>query len=394
MESSNATDALKTAADGLRILFIAPAPRAGTVQYTHNLADALAQRGHRVVLATGVGFELADYPRSYEAIEVFDRYRPRPLRLLRFLWTCLTFRPQVVHLQGAQHPALYILLWAMLRMLGSTCFVYTPQDVLPNSLRPYHIRAFRYLYARMRHVFLNAKQNEALVIDNFGVLPDRITVLPIADLTAFVRKHVIPEPPDIPPGKKVVLCFGLIEPRKGIHTLLSAAPEVLRQVPEALLLIVGKPLMDIAPLQRQLTDLGLLERVRLVPQYVSFAQMAGYFSAAQLLVLPYENGWNSGVLASAFGFGKPVIATRVGGFDEVVQDEVTGLLVPAKDPAALAQAIARLLIDEELYARMAENVQVAARNISWEAIARTTEARYEDVLGIGANCAVSQARQH
>ena len=380
--------------NALRVLFIAPAPRAGTLQYTHNLADALAQRGHRVVLATGVGFELADYPRSYEAIEVFDRYRPRPLRLLRFLWTCLTFRPQVVHLQGAQHPALYILLWAMLRMLGSTCFVYTPQDVLPNSLRPYHIRAFRYLYARMRHVFLNAKQNEALVIDNFGVLPDRITVLPIADLTAFVRKHVIPEPPDIPPGKKVVLCFGLIEPRKGIHTLLSAAPEVLRQVPEALLLIVGKPLMDIAPLQRQLTDLGLLERVRLVPQYVSFAQMAGYFSAAQLLVLPYENGWNSGVLASAFGFGKPVIATRVGGFDEVVQDEVTGLLVPAKDPAALAQAIARLLIDEELYARMAENVQVAARNISWEAIARTTEARYEDVLGIGANCAVSQARQH
>ncbi|MCC7252685.1 glycosyltransferase family 4 protein, partial [Hyphomicrobium sp.] len=133
---------------------------------------------------------------------------------------------------------------------------------------------------------------------------------------------------------------------------------------------------------------------RLVPLYVSFAQMAGYFSAAQLLVLPYEKGWTSGVRASAFGFGKPVIATRVGGFDEVVQDEVTGLLVPAKDPAALAQAIARLLIDEELYARMAENVQVAARNISWEAIARTTEARYEDVLGIGANCAVSQARQH
>lgn len=380
--------------NALHVLFIAPAPRAGTLQYTHNLADALAQRGHRVVLATGLGFELADYPRSYEALEVFDRYRPRPLRLLRFLWKCLTFRPQIVHLQGAQHPALYILLWAMLRMLGSTCFVYTPQDVLPNSLRPYHIRAFRFLYARMRHVFLNAKQNEAVVIDNFGVPSDRITVLPIADLTAFVRKHVIPEPPDIPPGKKVVLCFGLIEPRKGIHTLLASAPELLRQVPDALLLIVGKPLMDLAPLQRQLAELELHDRVRLVPEYVSFAQMAGYFFAARLLVLPYENGWNSGVLASAFGFGKPVIATRVGGFDEVVQDEVTGLLVPAKDPAALAQAVARLLIDGELYARMAENVQVAARNISWEAIARTTEARYEEVLGIGGDCAVSQARQH
>ena len=96
--------------DGLRILFIAPAPRAGTVQYTHNLANALVDRGHRVTLVTGVGFELADYPRKYTALEVFDRYRPRPLRLCRFVWHCLTFRPQIIHLQGAQHPALYILL--------------------------------------------------------------------------------------------------------------------------------------------------------------------------------------------------------------------------------------------------------------------------------------------
>jgi D-inositol-3-phosphate glycosyltransferase len=372
----------------LRILFIAPAPRAGTVQYAHNLANALVERGHRVTLVTGVGFELADYPRNYQALEVFDRYRPRPLRLCQFIRRCLTFRPQIIHLQGAQHPALYILLWALLRLLGHDFFVYTPQDVLPNSLRPYHIRAFRFLYARMRHVFLN----EPLVIEHFSVPRDRITVLPIADLTAFVRTRVTSEPPQIPAEARVILCFGLIEPRKGIHTLISAAPEVVRQVPNALLLIVGKPLMDIAPLERQLAELGLQERVRLVPRYVSFAQMAGYFTAAQLLVLPYESGWNSGVLASAFGFGKPVIATRVGGFDEVVNDESTGLLVPPKDPKALAQAIIRLLRDEALYARMVKNVQQTAGEISWEAIARMTEDRYVDVLGAGGVCAVPQAR--
>lgn len=376
----------------LRILFIAPAPRAGTVQYTHNLANALAERGHRVTLVTGVGFELAAYPRHYQALEVFDRYRPRPMRLCRFLWHCLTFRPQIVHLQGAQHPALYILLWVILRVLGIDCFVYTPQDVLPNSLRPYHVRAFRFLYARMRHVFLNAKQNEPLVIQHFLVPSDRITVLPIADLTAFVRTHVTSEPPKIPVDARVILCFGLIEPRKGIHTLLSAAPEVIRKVPNAMLMIVGKPLMDLVPLERQLAELGVEERVRLVPQYVSFAQMAGYFTAAQLLVLPYESGWNSGVLASAFGFGKPVVATRVGGFDEVVDDERTGLLVPPKDPTALAQAIIRLLRDDALYTRMVENVHQAAGKISWDTIARTTDERYMGVLEPGGNCALPQAR--
>jgi glycosyltransferase involved in cell wall biosynthesis len=383
---------METRNHGLRILFIAPAPRAGTVQYTHNLANALVQRGHSVTLVTGIGFELATYPKSYHAMEVFDRYRPRPLRLWRFLWHCGTFRPQVIHLQGAQHPALYILLWALLRLLGNDCFVYTPQDVLPNSWRPYHIRAFRFLYARMRHVFLNAKQNEPLVIEHFGVPRHRITVLPIADLTAFVRTQVTSEPPHISAEAQVILCFGLIEPRKGIHTLLSAAPEVLRQIPNAMLLIVGKPLMDIAPLERQVAELGLQERVRLVPRYVSFAEMAGYFTAARLLVLPYESGWNSGVLASAFGFGKPVIATRVGGFDEVVDDEQTGLLVPPKDPPALARAIIRLLRDDALYTRMVENVQRAAGEISWEVIARMTDERYMGVLETGGVCAAPQAR--
>ncbi len=380
--------------EGLPILFITPPPRAGTLQYTHNLANALVKRGHRVTLVTGMGFELADYPRSYEALEVFDRYRPRPLSFCRLLWHCLTFRPRIIHLQGAQHPAAYVLLWAMLRLLSNAAFVYTPHDVWPNSRRFYHIHAFRFLYARMRHVFMMAKRNADVVINYFDVPRERITVVPLGDNTAFAREDITAELPEIPPDKKVVLCFGLIEPRKGIHTLLSAAPEVLRQVPDALLVIVGKPLMDIALLQRQLTDLGLQERVRLVPQYVSFAEMAGYFTVARLLVLPYEEGWNSGVLASAFGFGKPVIATRVGGFDEVVIDESTGLLVPPRDPVALAQAIVRLLRDDVLYARMVVNVRQAAAEISWEAIARITEDRYVEVLGIGGDGAVSQARQH
>lgn len=378
---------------GLRILFIAPAPRAGTVQYTHNLANALVKRGHRVMLATGVGFEMADYPRSYEALEVFDRYRPRLLRFSRFLWQYMSFRPQIVHLQGAQHPALYFLLCALLAALGTRRFVYSPQDMLPNMRHTHHMRALRFLYARMHHVFLNAKQNTPLV-EALGVPRERITVLPIPDLTAFVRDGVPAEIPEIPSGRKVVLCFGLIEPRKGISTLLAAAPEVIRQEPHALILIVGKPLMDLAPLERQLTELGLHQHVRLLPGYVSFAQMAGYFTVARLLVLPYESGWNSGVLASAFGFGKPVVATRVGGAHEAIRDEATGLLVPPKDPVALAHALVRLLRDDELYARMVMTIQQAAGDISWDTIARVTEARYTDVLTNGVDCGISQAREH
>lgn len=375
----------------LCILFIAPAPRAGTMQYTHNLANALARRGHRVQLATGLGFELKDQPRLYEVIEAFDRFRPRPLRIACLLWSYLNFRPHIVHLQGAQHPAIYILLWAVLRLLGAARFVYTPHDVLPNTLRPYHIRALRFLYARMQHVFLNARQNEALVIDNFHVPRSCITVLPMADLTAFVRESVAPEHPRLPAGARLVLCFGLIEPRKGIGTLIAAAPQIVEQFPTALVMIVGKPLMDIAPLERDIAQAGLSEHVRLVPGYASFAQMRGYFERAHVIVLPYENGWNSGVLACAFGFGKPVVATRVGGFDEVVEDGQTGLLVPARDPAALAQAVVRVLSDDVLYAHMSREIQQVAASISWDQIAQASEDCYRTVLGASATSPVSGA---
>lgn len=364
----------------LRILFIAPAPRAGTAQYTHNLATALARRGHRVELAAGVGYELADRASDYRVTEVFDRFRPRPLLLARFLWRYLTLRPQVVHLQGAQHPSVYLLLWGLLRALGNPCFVYTPQDVLPNTVRPHHRKALRFLYARMRCVFLNARQNEALVMENFDVPRARICVLPIADLTAFVREGIAPEYPQLPPAARVVLCFGLIEPRKGIPTLIEAAPMLLREVPDAQVLIVGKPLMELAPLEARIAALGLGSRVRLVPGYASFAQLAGYFERARVVVLPYENGWNSGVLASAFGYGKPVVATRVGGFDEVVEDGRTGLLVPPSDPIALATALVRVLRDDELHASMTIEVERAARAISWPQVALDTETRYRAAM--------------
>jgi glycosyltransferase involved in cell wall biosynthesis len=67
--------------------------------------------------------------------------------------------------------------------------------------------------------------------------------------------------------------------------------------------------------------------------------MAGYFAQADLVVLPYRTSKTSGVIATSYGFGKPVLATDVGGFNEVVLDEYTGKLVPPDDPQAIADGI-------------------------------------------------------
>ncbi len=366
----------------MRILFIAPAPRAGTLQYTHNLANALGDRGHEVALATGLDFELKDFPRHYRAMEVFDRYRPRPIRLLQFLRFILAFRPQVVHLQGAQHPALYLAFWCGLRAATSARFVYSPHDVLPNKLRGYHLRALRLFYQKMQHVFLSARTNLSDVVDRLGADPHALTILPIPDLTAFLRTDLASVPPGIPADRKSILCFGLIEPRKGIGTLIQAFPQILERVPQAHLSIVGKPLMDIAPYLDEVQRLGLQDHVDIRPEYVSFAEMAGFFERTDVVVLPYEAGWNSGVIASALGYGKPIVATTVAGFDEIVVTGENGFLVPPKDAPSLAAAVARVLEDDGLRARLQCGARQSAERHSWSEIAQKTEAVYTEVVAV------------
>ncbi len=366
----------------MKILLISPAGKAGTIQYTHNLANALANLDHTVMLATAVDFELSSFQKHYEVQEVFDRFRPRPVKFLRFLFRLVKFKPDIVHLQGAQHPGVYLILCRILRCVTQAPFVYTPQDVLPNNNGKFHIQSFKLLYKQFAHVFLNANNNQQDIVSLFDVPDHKISVLSIPDLLAFLSTDLQPEKPDIPTGKKVILCFGLIEPRKGIKTLIEAIPEVNAQIPDTLLLIVGKPLESIQPYQDQISQLQLEDVIKLIPEYVDFNAMAGYFKYSDIIVLPYYSGWNSGVISSAFGFKKPVIATDIAGFKDVIDPGKTGLIVPAKDAKRLAKAIITLLNDKKLQTDLTEKAADSIKNNSWDHIAQITQEIYQSISGI------------
>ncbi len=365
----------------MRILKISPTARAGTPQYAHNLANALVDLGHEVAMVTAVGYEMTPYPRKYEVLEVFDRYKPHPSKLAKFYSLVRSFQPDIIHFQGAQHPTLYLIMCKTLRLITKARFVYTPQDVLPTYQKANQMKAFVSLYREMGHVFLNAKQNLDTVKDYFGVKEESVTILPIADLTAFTRTDLTPVDPECPPNAKVILFFGQIQLRKGLDSLVLAFERVAKAVPDAFLFVVGQPQIDVAPYQESLERAGLQDRAKIIPRYATFEEMAGHFHRADVVVLPYETGWNSGVLASAMGFGKPVVATRVGGFDEVVQDGVNGLLVEPKDPASLAKALIQVITDNELRAAFDEGVPAVAARYSWNEIAKQTQDAYQSVTG-------------
>lgn len=364
----------------MRILIFSPTVRAGTTQYTHCLANALADRGHSVWVATSVGYEMSGFSTKYEILEIVDRRRPQVGALMKLFQRVKRWKPDVIHLQGAQHPTTYLAFSYFLSAISSAPMVYTPQDVLPHYKRPNQTKALKFLYRRMSHVFFNAQQNIGSAEKLLGVKPANLTVLPLADLTAFVRETVQPVKPELPEEAQTVLFFGQIQERKGLGTLIEAFPRVLDRAPYAHLCVAGEAYMDLTQLRDRIQELGISKNVTMLEGYVPFPEMVGLFERADLVVLPYEHGWNSGVLISALGFNKPIVATRVGGFDEVIVDGECGLLVPPKSPDELGDAIARAFTDEGLKSAFKDGVPRAASRYSWEEIASQTEKAYSGVL--------------
>lgn len=138
----------------------------------------------------------------------------------------------------------------------------------------------------------------------------------------------------------VLLFFGLVRPYKGLLDLIEALPAVLQEV-DVTLLVVGEVWGDAGLYQSRVNELGLQMKVRFVDRYVSNDEAAMYFAAADLAVLPYREATGSAVLQLAFGLGVPVVATRTGGMDEVVDDGLTGFLAEPGDVVQLSCAIVR-----------------------------------------------------
>ena len=143
----------------------------------------------------------------------------------------------------------------------------------------------------------------------------------------------------------ILLFFGLVRPYKGLLDLLEALPTVVSEI-DVTLLVVGEVWGDAAVYQARMKELGLAARVRFIDRYVSNDEAAMYFAAADLAVLPYREATGSGVLQLAFGLGTPVVATRTGGMDEVIEDEVTGFLVHPGDTDGLGRAIVRFFRED------------------------------------------------
>jgi glycosyltransferase involved in cell wall biosynthesis len=169
----------------------------------------------------------------------------------------------------------------------------------------------------------------------------------------------------------LILFFGYVRGYKGLRYLIEAMPVLRERVP-ARLLVVGEFYDDPAPYEELVGKLGLADAVRFVNRYVGNEEVEGFFAASDLVVLPYVSATQSGIVQIAIAFDRPAVVTDVGGLPEAIVPERTGFVVPPRDPAALAAAMARFF-EEGWAARMAPHFAAEKRRFSWSAMADAVE---------------------
>jgi len=377
----------------LRICLVGPAwPfRGGISHYNTSLARELALRHDVSVINYSRLYPDFLFPGKTQYDESGSTHRVESERLIDsinpFTWVRAGFRiarwkPDLTVVQWWHPyfaPAL-VKICSILRMFSSTKIVFICHNVVPHETSPLD-RALTSMAFLAPHAYVVQSQEDRR---NLLRIRKKAKVtshpLPIFDffrsgeMTKREARSVIGEG-DGP----LLLFFGLIRPYKGLNHLIEAMPAIIEGT-GARLLVVGEFYEDSAPYHKLAEKLGVSDRIGFVDRYIANEEVAAYFNAADLVMLPYISATQSAIAQVAVAFDRPMIATRVGGLPEVVSEGKTGFIVPPADPAAMAGAVARFF-GEEWGDRMAPNFEEEKRRFSWSSLADAIEGLYFDVSG-------------
>ena len=303
------------------------------------------------------------------AVQLFSYPSPRlrqPFRqfqtIRRIFRQIEKFAPDVVHYQGF-HPWLDLAL-PLWHRYPLVCTVHDfrphPGDKLSQKT-PFWAEMF--VRRRADQLIMHSQHVRSLMLQKLGGAGPNISLMPHIQIgQQFAR-------PGVEEDEHLILFYGRIWEYKGLEYLIRAEPLISSRIPNVRIMIAGHG-EDFSRYTRMMIH---PERFLVHNEFISEQRTAEYFQRASVVVLPYIEASQSGVIPLAYSAAKPVVATTVGGLPEMVEHGRTGFLVAPRDSTKLADALVRLLLDKTLRRQMGVN---ARRKIelecSPEVIARQT----------------------
>ena len=356
----------------------------GTADYTDCLAGALSRRGHEITVVTSTLYQPVNSRVDYDIMPLF-RYEPsepkwwkaaklasalekatRQLQALQHL--------DVLHAQGTVIPRLESKWYGTMRAHLRVCTVH---DVEAHESRPW-LGSYARFYSAFDALVCHSQAARERLRELIEGVP--VTVIPHARYAPLaaerIDKRAARRALQLPEESSVALFFGFVRRYKGLEVFVDAIDAARHRDPALMGHVAGRPLYDISDVVEQSEHHSVPIRwdLRFIPRW----QIPVYFSAADVVALPYISTTDSGIVELAAAFEKPVVVTDSGGLVEAFLRYGYGAIVKANDPAALADA----LVDVKPIAHP------TAPGVSWDEAALMTERWYESLLS-GASLALS-----
>lgn len=396
----------------MKIYIIEPFEEGAMIQVAHMLGNALSGRGHDVRVAGSGRSEISDLHRDYELVTTFavdrrDRGHAGASGAVRVarrtVWkavaavqfvtqyarTALVIRRERADFVIVSTVFRYPLIrWLLLlaRSRGTTVVQICHEYQLREERPSFSARLLRRSNDKTYGVFgaivmLSEYQHTGFQQAFPDIEAGKLALIPLANGDIFreydgVRKET-GRPLSLfggtPLPDEYVLFFGRLRPDKGVEDLIVAFGSLEAAPP---LVLAGHATVDFQERLEQLAAKFPSVDLRLHPSYVDSADVWELVEGASMVVLPYRSASQSAALQVAMSAGRPVVATRAGGLVEVVIGGVTGTLVDPQEPGQLANAIAELLDDPALAARMGEAAATLAHSeYDWATFAERLESQ-------------------
>lgn len=362
----------------MKILYIVPYNNGGMLHYAAELANAVSKYAEVFVISgrdvkSNYFSSNVKLMKEIDALE-FSLTNPVKLFNLKNLMRSISFNenylikklnPNIIHITTPLIPPLPIIIFHD-RIDKVFPLVYSKHCIVPidNFTINFFIKILTEFekFFEFTRIFVHTQKdkNDLIKINNKSM--DKIAVIPHGSRSLFqkCRSNVLPE-------KNCVLFFGAIRKYKGLDYLIKAAPLISNKIENFKILIAGEGKFSEYSRLIEETNSSIFE---IHNYYLSDSEVSALFQRSELVVLPYTKmSGQSGVLMTACAFGKPVVSTSVGSFSEIVENNVTGIIVPPEDSKSLADAIIYILSNHKIRKQMGENMNKKASEFSWDKIA-------------------------
>ena len=362
----------------------------GPPTYLYHLLPALVERGHKITVVT-YGDVAQEFEYPYRVMRI-SRRCPIPVRLIRYtrqVWRTAR-RCDLIFVNGYGLPPAVVNLWLrkpmVIKLVGDFVWEYAIRHGLidrdeniddfqqrRHGIVMRGLQGLQRWYVNRAQAVIVPSRYLAGIVQGWGVPSEKLQVIYNAvDLAAYDR---LPDREDarrvLDLSGHVILTVARLTPWKGVDRLIALLPRLQDQIPNANLVVVGDG-PERANLERLAAQMGVSKTVRFtgrVPQ----DRVALYLRAADVFVLYSGYEGLPHIVLEAMLAGTPVVASARGGIPEVVEDGVTGRVVPWKGDARLSDALLEALSDPAKAASWAERARARiARDFSWAGLVERT----------------------